>query len=67
MTEEANPLLDQAIEAILEKQCVSVSYLQRRLRIGYSRAADLIEQMEACGIIGPALEGQPREILVKEN
>ncbi len=62
--EEADPLLDQAIEIILRDQRASTSYLQRCLRVGYNRAANLIEEMEAKGIVGPQIGSTPREILI---
>ncbi len=62
---DADPLLDQAIEIILRDQRASTSYLQRCLRIGYNRAANLIEEMEARGIVGPQIGSTPREILVE--
>ena len=62
--EEADPLLDQAIEIILRDQRASTSYLQRCLRVGYNRAANLIEEMEAKGIVGPQTGSTPREILI---
>ena len=63
--EDADPLLDQAIEIILRDQRASTSYLQRCLRVGYNRAANLIEEMEAKGIVGPQIGSTPREILIE--
>lgn len=63
--EDADPLLDQAIELILRDQRASTSYIQRCLRIGYNRAANLIEEMEAKGIVGPQTGSTPREILIE--
>ncbi len=63
--EAGDPLLDQAIEIILRDQRATTSYLQRCLRIGYNRAANLIEEMEARGIVGPQIGSTPREILVE--
>jgi S-DNA-T family DNA segregation ATPase FtsK/SpoIIIE len=56
-----DPLLDQAITIVKSQGTASASMLQRRLRIGYNRAARLIEQMEADGLIGPAdgIKGRP--------
>jgi S-DNA-T family DNA segregation ATPase FtsK/SpoIIIE len=56
-----DPLWDQAMEIVRQQGTASASMLQRRLRIGYNRAARLIERMEDDGIIGPAdgLRGRP--------
>jgi len=56
-------LFDEAKQAVLEAGKASTSYLQRKLRIGYSRAARLIDILEEQGIIGPADGSRPREIL----
>ena len=57
-------LLEEAIRAVRELKKASISLLQRRLRIGYTRAARLIDIMEEMGIVGPAQSGaQPREVL----
>ena len=57
-------MLPQAVEAILEiKQC-SVSMLQRRVKLGYSRAARIVDQMEELGIVGPYEGAKPRSVLV---
>jgi len=53
-----------AVRAVIEGKKASTSYLQRKLRIGYSRAARIIEEMEEQGIIGQADGNRPREILV---
>ncbi|MEI6892818.1 MAG: DNA translocase FtsK [Pontiella sp.] len=63
--EESDPMLDQAIEIILRDHRASTSYLQRCLRIGYNRAANLIEEMEAKGMVGPQIGSTPREILIE--
>lgn len=57
-------LFDQAVMIVIEGKQASVSYLQRRLRIGYNRAARLIDMMEARGIIGPYEGSKPREVLM---
>lgn len=57
-------LYPQAVRIILEAQTASVSLLQRRLRIGYTRAARLIDIMEANGIVGPYEGNKPREVLI---
>ncbi|KON89031.1 cell division protein FtsK [Sporosarcina globispora] len=56
-------LYDEAVELILEMQTASVSMLQRRFRIGYTRAARLIDEMEARGIVGPYEGSKPRAVL----
>lgn len=53
-----------AVRAVIEGRKASTSYLQRRLRIGYSRAARIIEEMEEQGVIGPADGSRPREVLI---
>ncbi len=58
-----DPLMDKALEIVLAAGKASASYLQRRLKIGYNRAARIVEEMEARGIVGPANGSKPREIL----
>ena len=58
-----DPLMDKALEIVMAKGKASASYLQRRLKIGYNRAARLVELMEHRGIVGPAKGSKPREIL----
>ena len=64
---EKDELFDTAVKLILESQHASVSILQRRLRLGYTRAARLIDMMEEEGIIGPFRGSKPREILVDKD
>ena len=56
---------DEAVALVTKDRQASISYVQRRLRIGYNRAARLIEMMEHEGIVGPQMGSKPREILVK--
>jgi S-DNA-T family DNA segregation ATPase FtsK/SpoIIIE len=56
-------LYDEAVELIIEMQTASVSMLQRRFRIGYTRAARLIDEMEARGVVGPYEGSKPRAVL----
>ncbi len=57
-------LFDQAVQIVLEAKQASVSLLQRRMRIGYTRAARLIDTMEAKGVVGPYEGSKPREVLM---
>jgi S-DNA-T family DNA segregation ATPase FtsK/SpoIIIE len=63
-TRDADPMLEQAIEIILRDQRATTSYIQRCMRIGYNRAANLIEELEERGIVGPQIGNTPREILI---
>lgn len=62
-TEEADPLYDQAVEFVVQSRKASISAVQRRFKIGYNRAARLVEEMERVGIVGP-LDGGFRDVLV---
>lgn len=62
-TEDADPLYDQAVEFVIQTRKASISSVQRRLKVGYNRAARLVEEMERTGIVGP-LEGGFRDVLV---
>ncbi|MGN7412300.1 DNA translocase FtsK [Paenibacillus sp. SAF-068] len=62
--EVQDELYEQAVQIILEAKQASVSLLQRRMRVGYTRAARLIDSMEARGVIGPYEGSKPREVLV---
>lgn len=57
-------MLPQAVEAILETKSCSVSMLQRRVKLGYSRAARIVDQMEELGIVGPYEGAKPRKVLI---
>ena len=65
--DEEDELFGAAREAVLEANKASTSYLQRKLRIGYSRAARLIDMLEERGIVGPADGSRPREVLRPEE
>ncbi len=60
-------LYPDAVDLVTEMQTASVSMLQRRFRIGYTRAARLIDAMEANGVVGPYEGSKPREVLVSKN
>ncbi len=64
--EELDEKYDEAIELVLETRQASISMLQRRLRVGYNRAARMIEMMEHQGIVGPSDGVKPREVLGKK-
>ena len=57
-------MLPQAVEVVLETKSCSVSMLQRRVKLGYSRAARIVDQMEEIGIVGPFEGSKPRQILI---
>ena len=61
--EESDPLYDEAVDIVLHEGKASASYIQRRLKIGYNRAARILEEMEERGIVGPANGSKPRDIL----
>jgi S-DNA-T family DNA segregation ATPase FtsK/SpoIIIE len=61
---EADPLYDQAVEVVLKNRRASISLVQRHLRIGYNRAARLLEDMEKAGMVSPMQSNGNREILV---
>jgi S-DNA-T family DNA segregation ATPase FtsK/SpoIIIE len=60
--DESDPLYDEAVAFVTHTQKASTSSVQRRFKIGYNRAARLIEDMEKAGVVGP-LEGSSREVL----
>lgn len=60
----ADPLYDKAVQIVAEAQKVSTSMIQRRLNVGYNRAAKIVERMEEEGAIGPANGSKPREVYV---
>lgn len=64
---EKDEMYDEAVRLVVEMGKASTSTLQRRLRLGYSRAARLIDMMERDGIVGPADGSKPREVLVKKD
>jgi S-DNA-T family DNA segregation ATPase FtsK/SpoIIIE len=64
---EGNDLYQQAVQIVLRDRKASTSYIQRRLQIGYNRAATIMERMEEEGVVGPANHAGKREILVGEE
>ncbi len=64
---EKDELFDEAVAIVLETGQASTSNLQRRLRLGYTRAARIIDQMEAEGVVGPASGAKPRDIYIDRH
>jgi DNA segregation ATPase FtsK/SpoIIIE, S-DNA-T family len=64
---EKDDLYDDASRIVVQSGQASISYLQRRLRIGFSRAARLVDMMEADGLVSPAAGGKAREVLVSKD
>jgi S-DNA-T family DNA segregation ATPase FtsK/SpoIIIE len=64
---EKDDLYDEAARIVVGTGQASISYLQRKLRIGFSRAARLVDMMEAEGLVSPGVGGKPREVLVDRN
>ena len=60
-----DPLYDQAVRLVCETRMASVSMIQRQLRIGFNRAARLVERMERDGIVGAPNGAKPREVLAQ--
>ncbi len=65
--EETDEIYDEAVQLVTEMQTASVSMLQRRFRVGYSRAARIIDQMEQRGVVGPYEGSKPRTVLVQKQ
>jgi S-DNA-T family DNA segregation ATPase FtsK/SpoIIIE len=64
---ERDEFYQRAVELVQTNGQASTSFLQRRLRVGYNRAARMIEMMEEDGIVGPADGAKPRQVLVRKN
>jgi S-DNA-T family DNA segregation ATPase FtsK/SpoIIIE len=64
--DEYDEMYDSAVELVTETQQASISMIQRRLRVGYNRAARMIEQMERDGVVGPADGAKPREVYARK-
>ena len=60
-------LLPQAVDVIFDTKQASVSMLQRRLKLGYARAARIVDQMEELGIVGPFEGSKPRQVLITKE
>jgi DNA segregation ATPase FtsK/SpoIIIE-like protein len=66
-TEEEDDLYDDAKQIVVESGKASTSYIQRKLRVGYARAARLMDMLEERGVVGPAEGSKPREVLVSAD
>jgi DNA segregation ATPase FtsK/SpoIIIE, S-DNA-T family len=64
--EEYDEMYDQAVAIVTETQQASISMIQRRLRVGYNRAARMIERMERDGVVGPPDGAKPREVYARK-
>ncbi len=64
---DVDPMYDQAVRLAVQMGQISVSHIQRRLKLGYARAARLVDMMEQNGIVGPADGSKPREVLVESE
>ncbi len=64
LSDSDEPIYHDAVRIVVDEQKASASYLQRRLQIGYNRAARMVEYMESEGIVGPAQGSKPREVLI---
>jgi S-DNA-T family DNA segregation ATPase FtsK/SpoIIIE len=62
-SDEMDPLYDEAVQIVTETRKASISYVQRRLKIGYNRAARIIEEMERCGLVSQTGSNGSREVL----
>jgi len=63
--EDVDPLYDEAVRIVTETRKASISYIQRRLKIGYNRAARMIEEMEQSGVVGPLESNGSREVIAQ--
>ena len=61
---EKDPMYDQAVEVVIKDRKASISYVQRKLRIGYNRSARLLEDMEKAGLVSGLTSSGQREVLV---
>ena len=64
---DSDEMLPKAIEVVVEAQMASTTLLQRRLRLGYARAARLVDELESRGIVGPFEGSKPRKVLISKQ
>ncbi len=62
--DDTDELYEEAVKLVIEQDTASVSFLQRKLKVGYARAARIMDQMEEHGVVGPAEKSKPRQILI---
>ena len=65
--DDEDDMYDEAVAVVREAQKASASLLQRRLAVGYARAARLLDMMEAKGIVGPGDGAKPREVFIEKD
>src|SRR4030095_10629990 len=65
--DESDPLYDEAARLVVREKMASISFLQRRMGVGFSRAGKLIDMMARDGLLGPPRGSKPREVLVAED
>jgi S-DNA-T family DNA segregation ATPase FtsK/SpoIIIE len=65
--DESDPLYDEAARLVVREKMASISFLQRRMGVGFSRAGKLIDMMSRDGLLGPPRGSKPREVLVSED
>ena len=65
--DDTDPLFDEAARLVVKERMASISFLQRRMGVGFSRAGKLIDMMTRDGLLGPARGSKPREVLVSED
>ena len=61
---DSDPMLDEAIRVVVENGQASTSLLQRKLKLGYARAARIVDEMEERGVVGPYEGSKPRKVLI---
>ncbi|HEX9689518.1 MAG TPA: DNA translocase FtsK, partial [Thermoanaerobaculia bacterium] len=65
--DETDPLYDEAARLVIKEKMASISFLQRRMGVGFSRAGKLIDMMSRDGLLGPQRGSKPREVLVADD
>ncbi len=64
VTDDLDVLFEEAVRLVVESEQASVSFLQRKLKIGYARASRIVDSLEEMGIVGPYDNSKPREVLI---